>query len=156
MNKFDSSITWLRVCAMLMIVGCHIMIVSPYRFGTAAALLLNVGVEIFFMISGYLYGQREIPGKYTQWYAKRFLRLAPPYYLFFCSTPRHTFLLGNSPRCKKLDCSAILFAGYGNLRFGRRAHLVHDSIAALLFAHSTIGQPEKKVLPEHIRDGIAR
>lgn len=43
---------------------------------------LNVGVEVFFLISGFLFGMRKINIKYIEWYKKRFKRILPSFYVF--------------------------------------------------------------------------
>lgn len=82
MNQKDVSIVYVRVCAMWMIVGCHLMTQAHHPLANIAAMFLNVGVELFFLISAYLYGQRKIRMKIIPWYKKRFCRIAVPYYVF--------------------------------------------------------------------------
>ena len=50
------SISAARMIAMLFIIACHIL----QRFSSPLALWFNVGVQIFFVMSGYLYGSRTI------------------------------------------------------------------------------------------------
>ena len=70
----DFSISFIRVCAMWFIVICH---VANYFGLNALAQFFNVGIPIFFIISGYLYGDKEIkqPGF---WLYKRYIRLEVP------------------------------------------------------------------------------
>lgn len=75
-------ISWLRVCAMTMIVLCHIAVQSGSALGNIAGQFLNVGVEIFFLLSGYLFGRKNIQTGYGEWLWKRMTRIVPAYYLF--------------------------------------------------------------------------
>lgn len=73
-KTYDDSISFIRVMAMAFIVICHL----GTHFGNAAVgQFFNVGVQIFFLISGYLYGGRIItePGN---WLFKRYIRLEIP------------------------------------------------------------------------------
>lgn len=55
--KNDMSIA--KVIAMFMIVGCHL---SEWFGVNIVAMILNVGVEIFLFVSGYLYADKNIGG----------------------------------------------------------------------------------------------
>ena len=55
--KNDMSIA--KVVAMFMIVGCHL---SEWFGVNIVAMILNVGVEIFLFVSGYLYANKNIGG----------------------------------------------------------------------------------------------
>lgn len=57
----------------------------------ASAQFLNVGVEIFFIISGFLFGIKKIKGSYSKWYQRWFVRLLPSYYVFFIIVVGDTF-----------------------------------------------------------------
>lgn len=73
MNR-DYSVSFIRVWAMLFIVICH---VANYFGYSTLAQFFNVGVQIFFMISGYLYGNRVIDNT-GYWLYKRYIRLEVP------------------------------------------------------------------------------
>ena len=75
-------IDWLRASAMVMIVLCHLAAQSASPLGNIIAQFLNVGVEIFFIISGYLLGKKLIHIHYREWIWKRIGKIAPSYYLF--------------------------------------------------------------------------
>ena len=55
MNKKNYVISILRLLAFCMIVSCHIC----QHYGNEFAWWLNCGVQIFLLISGFLYGQKE-------------------------------------------------------------------------------------------------
>lgn len=52
----DLKISVIRLIAVLMIISCHILQGLKYE----AAYWVNLGVQVFFFISGYLYGKKEI------------------------------------------------------------------------------------------------
>ena len=54
---------YLRVFAMLLIVLCHLSSESTNGIILKMAQFFNVGVEIFFLISGYLFGLKIISGE---------------------------------------------------------------------------------------------
>ncbi|MBQ3409918.1 acyltransferase [Candidatus Saccharibacteria bacterium] len=74
MKKIDSSISAIRLIAMLMIIVCHILQGLDNKW----AYWVNVGVQIFFFISGFLYGKKEIRDV-KDFYLKRFRRVFLPY-----------------------------------------------------------------------------
>ncbi len=82
MHQKDVSIVYIRVLAMCMIVVCHLMEQVQHPLAHIGAMFFNVGVELFFMISAYLYGQRKIHSGIIHWYQKRFYRVAIPCYVF--------------------------------------------------------------------------
>lgn len=70
-------ITTLRSLAMAMIVSCHIVL----SYGSCYYAVLNVGVQIFYVISAFLYAQKDIENPLS-WLKKRFSKLYPPLFLF--------------------------------------------------------------------------
>lgn len=74
----DYSISLIRAFATLSIIACHIM----QYFNCYAAKWVNVGVQIFFCISGFLYADKNI-GNQIDFYKKRALKLLIPYYIVF-------------------------------------------------------------------------
>lgn len=72
MKKFNPAISFIRVLAMFSIILEHICTeygINTYQFG-------EIGVEVFLFLSGYLYGNKNIP-HYTKW-GYRWKRLIPP------------------------------------------------------------------------------
>ena len=66
----SAAITHLRVIAMLLIVVCHIC----QSYHTGWEYLLNIGVQIFFLISGVLHGLRGIDNV-RSWYCSKFIKV---------------------------------------------------------------------------------
>ena len=73
----DNSISCIRLISMIMILLCHFF----QYYGNELAWWLNIGVQIFFVVSGFLYGNKEIddPIKFIK---KQFKKILIPYYLF--------------------------------------------------------------------------
>lgn len=80
--KQDNSIILLRVFAMILILACHIVQEHSNEYIKMTAQFLNVGVSIFILISGYLYGIKKINENYVQWIIKRAKRILIPLYIF--------------------------------------------------------------------------
>ena len=62
------------------------------------AQFLNVGVPIFIIISGFLYGQKEIKEKYFRWIIKRVRRILIPMYFFMVFLLIVNLAIGNNIR----------------------------------------------------------
>ena len=73
----DASISLIRLISLLLIIGCHIL----QGLDIALAFYLNVGVEIFFFISGFLYGKKNITSN-KAFYVSRILKIYVPYIFF--------------------------------------------------------------------------
>ena len=74
-SKRDNYISFFRILSMMFIFGCHtIRIHSVSQF-------LHIGVQMFFIISGFLYGQKEIKNVWA-WLCKRYLYLFIPIIIF--------------------------------------------------------------------------
>lgn len=76
-SKSESiALSLIRVFAMLLIVSCHI----AQCYELQIAWLLNVGVQIFFFMSGFLYGRLETPA--FVFYKKRFVKVYVPFLIW--------------------------------------------------------------------------
>lgn len=73
----DYSISAARATAMMMIICCHIL----QFYGSELAWWLNSGVQVFLVISGFIYGQKEIENCYT-FIKGRAKRILVPYYVY--------------------------------------------------------------------------
>lgn len=75
-------ITWLRVFAMICILLCHYVPKCGNPYIAMTSQFFNIGVQIFFIISGFCFGiQGEILDS-KKWYKKRVKRIYIPYELF--------------------------------------------------------------------------
>ena len=70
----SNAIAIIRIIAMILIVSCHI----TQGYGKPIAFILNVGVQLFFLISGFLYGKVEIPST-IDFYKKRIVKIYLPF-----------------------------------------------------------------------------
>ena len=76
-QRRDVSISVARCVAMLMIISCHLF--SYYKF--ELALWLNVGVQVFFVISGFLYGTKDLSSP-IEFIIRNFNKILVPYWIF--------------------------------------------------------------------------
>lgn len=76
-SKKDNAIDYIRVISMAMIVLCHYFM----YYDNVLAWWFNVGVQVFFLISGFLYSGRDI-GNPVEFIAKQFKKILVPYYIF--------------------------------------------------------------------------
>lgn len=81
MKEKDVSIEIIRIIAMLFIVVCHLFQELNSQILNYLAQFFNIGVFIFFFISGYLYGKKEIKD-IKNFYISRFKRIIVPMYVF--------------------------------------------------------------------------
>ncbi|MGN0571585.1 MAG: acyltransferase family protein [Candidatus Fimenecus sp.] len=79
-KKKDATVSILRVLAMLMIVLCHTIEMYPIPYAREIGPLLALGVEVFLLISGYLYGMKTIQNT-KQWLLRSYLKIWLP--MFF-------------------------------------------------------------------------
>lgn len=70
----SNAISIIRIIAMILIVSCHI----TQGYDQPIAFILNVGVQLFFLISGFLYGKVELPSA-INFYWKRFVKIYIPF-----------------------------------------------------------------------------
>lgn len=70
------SISIIRFIAMCSIIACHFC----QYYDSEWAWWLNIGVQIFFIVSGYLYGTRKIVEPIT-WLKRQFVKILIPYWL---------------------------------------------------------------------------
>lgn len=71
------AIKYIRVGSMLAIVICHILQSYTNRW----AFVFNIGVQVFLVLSGYLYG-KKIVTNWKQWALGRVKRVYVPMFLF--------------------------------------------------------------------------
>ena len=82
-------ITIIRAIAMVLIILCHY---CDYFEGVEfLSQLFNVGVPIFFIISGFLYGQKQI-NNIKKWYIKQFAKIVIPLYIYYFISPVHNIM----------------------------------------------------------------
>ena len=80
-SEKNTGIQILRILSMFMIILCHILDETKISFLMMIAQFLNVGVFVFLLISGFLYGNKEI-GNFFIWIKRRFFKVIVPMYVF--------------------------------------------------------------------------
>ena len=73
---------WLRVIAAFMILMCHYMHHNNSSFANVFNQFFALGVEIFFVLSGFLFGTQGMIQNAWKWYKKRWERIYVPLELF--------------------------------------------------------------------------
>ena len=73
----NNAVSIVRVTGMLMIIACHL---SSWAGITSLAQILNVGVELFLIISGFLYAKKDISSP-KQFIMSRWIKICLPLYL---------------------------------------------------------------------------
>ncbi len=73
MKETNLTISVIRVIAMMMIIACHIL----QGLNSSWAFWVNLGVPIFFFMSGFLYGKKEIKD-IKEFYQKRLWKILLP------------------------------------------------------------------------------
>ena len=76
-KSYNHTVSFIRLLSMLMIISCHIF----QYYDHVLAYVLNVGVQVFLVMSGYLYGTKEIDSV-KSFYIKQFKKILVPYYVF--------------------------------------------------------------------------
>ena len=71
----------IRITATILIFLCHACVESGSAIGGMFGQFFNVGVPIFFLISGYLHSQKPISNT-AKWYVRKFKRVCIPLYVF--------------------------------------------------------------------------
>lgn len=96
---------------MVMIVMCHLVQRASTPAVRFSAQFFNAGVPIFFMISGFLFGLREIKGTAPQWYWRRAKRIFPSYYLFLALLLVIYLIVGKALKWKNWIVSILCLQG---------------------------------------------
>lgn len=77
------AISYLRVLSVTAIVACHFLQYLDSRW----AWVLNLGVQVFFFISGYLYGHKLVTD-WPAWFSRRIRKIYVPFIIVvFAFTP---------------------------------------------------------------------
>ena len=102
-NDKDYSISFIRLIAMLCIFACHIF--QAYHFILGG--WFDVGVQIFFFISGYLYSYKKI-SNIINFYIKNVYKLLSDYYVFIFILLGLLFCVGKFPNVNNIINLLIL------------------------------------------------
>lgn len=103
----SAAIVYLRSIAMISIVVGHLF----QSLESSLIYVFNVGVQVFLIISGYLYGHRMIVG-WRHWFTKRFLKIYLPYLLFILVVMPLLFVLTKEGGGKKFYSLFVVHPGF--------------------------------------------
>lgn len=81
-EKTSYALSVTRVFATLCIFLCHAVQLSGSALLQKSGQILNVGVPMFMMLSGFLFALKPAPASYRIWFKNRIIRILAPYYLF--------------------------------------------------------------------------
>lgn len=77
-SEYESNaIRIIRTLAMLSIVTCHFL----QAYANNLCWTFNIGVQIFFVLSGYLYGHKDVDN-WPRWFINRFIKIFIPVYIY--------------------------------------------------------------------------
>ena len=76
-NKKMDCISLLRMLSVFSIISCHIM----QFYNNELAWWFNTGVQVFLLISGFLYSQKNV--KVKEFYKKNITKILFDYYVYF-------------------------------------------------------------------------
>ena len=88
--------TYIRIFAMASIVLCHLVPHHPNLYVQSSVQFFNIGVQIFFILSGFLLGQQGEIKFPMHWYKKRLKRIYLPWLLFVAVLAGIHLCKGNS------------------------------------------------------------
>ncbi len=89
---------------MLFIISCHIF----QFYNNELAWWFNVGVQIFLIVSGYLYAKKEVKSK-KEFYSKQFQKIIIPYYIYISTIIIIYFLIKNNFISIEIIFKSLLF-----------------------------------------------
>ncbi len=102
-QQHDYSISIIRLVSLIFIIVCHIM----QYLNIELAWWFNVGVQIFFCISGFLYG-RQKKRDLIDFIKSRFIKILVPYYMVFVFFAAIEFVITSNNFSVMHFCGALL------------------------------------------------
>lgn len=75
-------ISWLRAISVVLILLCHFTQTHSNAYVVMTSQIFNVGVNIFIVISGFLFGRLGVTKPYGKWIIRRAKRIYFPFWLF--------------------------------------------------------------------------
>ena len=149
----SQTIATIRTIAMFFIVFCHY---APTFLGSSAlGVLFSIGVPVFLIISGYLYGRKNIPN-IKNWYLKQFVKISIPVYIYFIIVGLTLSIFNNAGIITFKDIIKHLFLiqGFVNTSLGNifTAHLWFISFILLSYVITPLLQKirEKSISLKYI------
>lgn len=108
------AISYIRIIAMIMIICCHVL----QFYGNFMAWWFNVGVQIFLLISGYLYGKKDIDN-WILFVKKQYKKILLPYWIYLVFITIIYFLIARN----LLSCSIVFKAIVASDQYKGLEHL---------------------------------
>ena len=107
-----NSISMIRCIAMCMIVSCHFL----QGMGNELAYWMNLGVQIFLCMSGYLYGGKTIE-QTSRWYLKQYIKIMKPMWILLTIIIGIKLVIGvGESTIVSVGLSYLGVAGFGTLQ----------------------------------------
>lgn len=134
-TKNLSFLTWIRATSAIMILVCHYVEQNSNAYIRMFAQFLNIGVHLFFILSGFLAGYRGIAKPYNRWFRKNEAHIHSILDVPDSFSPR---AYGKRTECAdhRLAASVFWSAGQFGRCMGCRANLVYFGPAAVLSDHT--------------------
>lgn len=105
-------VVWVRTISVFLILLCHITQTHFHPYVVMSSQLFNVGVNIFVIISGYLFGRLGVKRPYGKWLLRRLKRIYVPYWMFLA-----ILLILQSIRGLSVDPIRLVYSIVGLQRF---------------------------------------
>lgn len=132
MAKRDSAYDYIRTIAMLAIVLCHFF----QTLGNYAAFSwLNIGVQIFFILSAKLLSQKEVASyaETTAFYKTRLLRIFLPIWIYLLCLVPVLFIVGRGPKLYAIALYLVGMAGFAPSGILGLGHLWYVTVLLILY-----------------------
>lgn len=125
MKQWNSNLDLVRIFSALLVLSVHIAQWAGFEFTVGAK-----GVQLFFILSGFLTFHSLEREKTIDYYKKRIVRILPTYYFTLCML----YLLDAMEYIHSTGTMAGLFSGQCGIRFLRYVFFVHAVIPSNNYA----------------------
>ncbi len=149
-NTRNNGIIYLRALATAFIVACHLVNMSDITIVRFSGHFLDVGVQLFLIISGFLYGQREINSPYLTWIWKRMKKLLVPMYILVLSVIVGNLIIGQNIELKQVLSYAFNIQGLTEYYIKGASHLWYLSIAMICYMLTPLIQRYKEIIAKRL------
>lgn len=131
-QKESIAISYIRVLAMISIVLCHVFMCLRLKYNDDfryLSLSLNVGVQVFLCISGFLYGKKDV-ADWNKWFKQRFHKIFVPYLILVICVVLLDIILGN---VHSLGCYVEYGVGLSGFAWAGGPGWIHSLLAHTWF-----------------------
>lgn len=130
--KKDVSIQIIRIIATVFIILCHLCNEFNNNYISLFGQFLNVGVFIFFFISGYLYGAKNIKNN-KKWLASRLKTIIIPYYIFLFFLIIFNYIANGTFEYRSVFVYILNIQNFVNTSINGAGHLWFISVIMLCY-----------------------